>query len=199
MNNQILTVLYKSKHASNAKLSYFQKVQGIWTNPIKNVDAICGKNGFSNTKIEGDMTTPIGVFDIPFAFGTTDEKNLKIKYINVVNHVWVDDASSIYYNTIQEKNNNLLWYSSEQLNLPVYKYSLVVGYNTIKPKPNKGSAIFVHCKGTCPYTAGCIAIDEYVLKDIISLLNISEKPIIIIDSLDNINKIKEKVGVIFEE
>ncbi|CDC34519.1 ykud domain-containing protein [Anaerostipes sp. CAG:276] len=49
---------------------------------------------------------------------------------------------------------------------PHYYYGMFLNYNP-KHKYKKGSAIFLHCKGKKPYTAGCIAVSRKNMKKII--------------------------------
>ena len=51
---------------------------------------------------------------------------------------------------------------------PEYNYGLETDYNSSN-EPGKGSAIFIHCIGTKPYTGGCVAISE---ENMVKLLQI---------------------------
>ena len=48
----------------------------------------------------------------------------------------------------------------------VYNYALFIDYN-VDGVANKGSCIFLHCTGSAKSTAGCIAVDEAVMKQLI--------------------------------
>ena len=43
----------------------------------------------------------------------------------------------------------------------------MIGFNTDPVIAGKGSAIFLHCKGYNTYTAGCIAVDEKTMIEIL--------------------------------
>jgi L,D-peptidoglycan transpeptidase YkuD (ErfK/YbiS/YcfS/YnhG family) len=43
---------------------------------------------------------------------------------------------------------------------------MFIDYNA-EGTPNKGSCIFLHCTGKNKYTAGCVAIPEKMMKQII--------------------------------
>ena len=47
-----------------------------------------------------------------------------------------------------------------------YNYCMFIDYNA-EGTPNKGSCIFLHCTGKNKYTAGCVAIPEKMMKQII--------------------------------
>lgn len=57
---------------------------------------------------------------------------------------------------------------SENLQIPQYKHSVVMGVNKAKV-PGKGSAFFFHTTDGGP-TAGCVAIDDATLVQIIRWL-----------------------------
>ena len=145
-----------------------------------------GKNGFTNYKEEGDMCTPLGLFNLGFAFGT---KNLNISYPYyqiTENSYWVSDSNSKYYNNlveIKKENKKLLydyikvspkknWKSSEKLtDYPIqYELALVIEYNMNPIIPNKGSAIFFHIKNK-DFTHGCVSTTKENLLYIIKWLN----------------------------
>ena len=184
---QIITVSFENSENSKALFSVYEICGQSINTIIKNEIAFCGKNGFSKNKIERDTKTPIGVFKIPCGFGMPISENLNIDYAVIDEHVWVDDPNSNYYNTMQVKNDNKKWSSAELLDIPSYKYCLVVGYNYYNPVPGKGSAIFIHLKSDNDYTAGCIALDEEIILKTIKVLDETKNPEIIIDTENNIN------------
>lgn len=156
-------------------------------------DIAFGKNGLSSNKKEGDLTTPIGIFNISFAFGT--EKitcNLPFYIINE-NDYWITDSNSKYYNefirltTDKEYNDNYIYYVSkpdwknfEHLidYKDDYKLALVIEYNKNPKIKEAGSAIFLHIK-TKKATSGCLATTESNLKYIIKWLGKEKTKIII--------------------
>ena len=157
----------------------YEKNNHQW-NPIKNTSGYVGKNGVTIDKVEGDYCTPAGLFTLGFGFGT-DSIDAKIEYrlIND-NCYWVDDVNSPSYNRWVE-SENVTWSSAEHMiDYPqCYHYGIVINYNTDPIIPNKGSAIFLHCSnGT--YTAGCVAIAENEMLDIIKWINPDLTPMIII-------------------
>ena len=49
----------------------------------------------------------------------------------------------------------------------------------------RGSAIFLHCLGTTnPYTGGCVAIPENIMK--LVMQNVDPDCVVIIDTLENL-------------
>ena len=147
--------------------------KGILKFPKYNIEtmAYIGKNGVTNEKQEGDEKTPLGEFEL----GTILTTNPSIKNVDSIIPIqiteelyWVDDSQSKYYNqliNISEVKKD--WNSAEHLiDYPIqYEYLI-----EIKTNPNnisgKGSAIFLHCTNNKP-TAGCIAVNNKIMKKII--------------------------------
>lgn len=151
-----------------------------------------GKNGLGKLK-EGDNKTPVGTYNLQFAFGVNSISNSKLPYIKLdKNMYWVTDSKSKFYNEFikivnnKKDENNLYrsifinevdWKEAEHLiDYPIeYEYVIALDYNKEKIF-NKGSAIFLHCKNK-NYTSGCIAISKEELKYLISNLEKRNKNI----------------------
>ena len=133
-----------------------------------------GKKGTKNNKIEGDKTTPKGLFSLGKLYYRADkvkkpETKLKIKIIKK-NMGWCNDSRSKFYNSEVKINNN---YRYEKLFRNDYKYDyiLVINYN-LKKMPHKGSAIFLHLTKNYKPTVGCVALKE---KDFLIMLKLMNK------------------------
>ena len=134
-----------------------------------------GKKGLKKNKIEGDKSTPKGIFTIGTIYYRKDKvdkpsTNLKIKIIKQ-NMGWCNDPNNIKYN--KEVNRNKIK-NSEKLFRKDYKYNyiIVINYNAKKTIPYKGSAIFIHLTNNYNPTAGCIALKK---KDLLILLKLIKK------------------------
>ena len=120
-----------------------------------------GKNGKTTKKIEGDNKTPKGSYNLGPLYYRKDRlpKPLtKLKVIEIKkNFGWCDDIKSKFYNKPIKINNKI---RHEKLYRKDKKYDLLIPikYNSIKPKKNKGSAIFLHLTNNYKKTQGCIAI-----------------------------------------
>ena len=122
-----------------------------------------GKKGISKNKIEGDLQTPSGIFKLGNLYWRSDrikkpETKLFCKKIKK-NMGWCNDSNSIYYNKEIQINKKI---KHEKLYRHDYKYDLfiLVKYNYLKVKKNKGSAIFIHLTKNYKATSGCIAISK---------------------------------------
>ena len=70
------------------------------------------------------------------------------------------------------------------LNTDIYKYCLVIEYNTNPVVKGKGSAIFFHLGIKKPYfTLGCVAIYEENMKTMVNWLDPKQNPVIIMGNL----------------
>lgn len=91
--------------------------------------------GLTTNKTEGDHMTPEGTFPIYFAF-STKAKNTKIAFETISeDSVWVCDPESVYYNTLQSKNN------------PDKDWTDKGGAENMYPKFSKGSSNACICFG----------------------------------------------------
>ncbi len=144
-----------------------------------------GRNGITSSKTEGDDCTPVGIYNIGFAFGIND-LDIDFPYYKIDENIyWIDDINSKYYNcwvNIGDNVNNYIydymfnvsnkdWNSAEHLiDYPIYyEYGLVIEYNVDKRIPGKGSAIFFHIKDV--ETAGCIATNKEAMLDILNWID----------------------------
>ena len=137
-----------------------------------------GINGLNKTKIEGDKSTPVGIFSLGKLYVRTDRiRNLKtnFNYTSITKTMaWSDDSTSKDYNKLIKVNN----YHKEIMhrNDNIYDLILVVNYNIYPVIPSKGSAIFIHLsKGNYSPTQGCIALNKDDLIEILATLKPSDK------------------------
>ena len=136
-----------------------------------------GKNGLKKHKIEGDKTTPVGIFKINKLYYRADrvEKpitSLKTKIIKK-NMGWCNDPKNKLYNK-EIKINKLIKHEKLFRKDNMYDYFMVINYNQTKTISFKGSAIFLHLTKTYKPTAGCIAIKK---NDFLVLAKLIKKEI----------------------
>lgn len=167
MTDQIVLVEYTG--GSSATLSVHEKLGGVWTQLLE-TSAYVGKNGIGKTK-EGDKKTPVGTYNLNTPFGIKDDPGSILPYTKVTKyHYWCGSSSSEYYNKLVDSQVTGRSCTSSDEHLidykTVYNYCMFIDYNA-EGKPGKGSCIFLHCKGSKKYTAGCVAIGEESMKKII--------------------------------
>ena len=97
----------------------------------------------------------------------------KIKYIKITpNLYWIDDSDSAYYNQLVDITKvQKDWKHAEHLaEYPIqYEYAIEIKTNP-QNKPNRGSAIFIHCSNG-NQTAGCISIERNDMKKLIEMID----------------------------
>ena len=98
-----------------------------------------GKKGLKKDKIEGDKSTPKGIFTIGTIYYRKDKvdkpsTNLKIKIIKR-NMGWCNDPNNKFYNKEIKINKSI---SAEKLYRKDYKYDYVIPINYNTKKKSKG-------------------------------------------------------------
>lgn len=178
--SQIVGVKYSS--GSKATLTYYSKgTDGNWLKQYS-ASAYVGKKGIGKTK-EGDKKTPTGTFSLSTPFGIKADPGAAMGgYLKVTNDHYWSGQNGAYYNQLVDVSVNTAYKptkADEHLidYKGVYNYCLLIGYNA-SGTASKGSAIFLHCKGSNAYTAGCIAVAESVMVDLLKTLNAGAKIVI---------------------
>lgn len=163
-----------------------EKTDSIWRQAMEPMDAVIGRNGFAppGEKREGDGRTPSGLYMLGTAFGYAESAVTKMPYRQVVaNDLWVDDPNAPDYNRwVKQGETSAASYEKMKRDDNLYKYGIVIEYNTAPVIKNYGSAIFMHVwKGPGSTTAGCVAVSEENILKILSWLNPAANPVILIN------------------
>lgn len=163
--NQLLFV--QCTGGSKADVVYLKKnANGEWVVDMER-KADIGKAGLGKVK-EGDKKTPEGVFGVRQAFGILDNPGTAHKYYKVTKDTYCCGEHCKYYNTIIEASK--LNHKCRGEHLISYKPQYDYGFETTYNNDNvygKGSAVFVHVKGSKGFTMGCIGLDKDMMKHII--------------------------------
>jgi len=138
-----------------------------------------GKSGITNSKKEGDLSTPKGVFKLGILYYRKDRnqyfKTKLKKRIIRKNMGWCDDIKSKKYN---KEIYFPFKYRAEKLYRKdkIYDIFVNVKYNQAPITKGKGSAIFLHLtnKNYKP-TKGCIAIKKKDFLKILPLIKYNTK------------------------
>jgi D-alanyl-D-alanine dipeptidase len=195
-SQQLIMVVTPSWNERNGKLQRYQKDKhSKWIKVGKSIDIILGRNGLGwglglhaipkNAKYikkEGDGKAPAGLFSLGNGFGYQEFK-IDFPYQNYkrTDHC-VDDSKSQFYNTIVDSKKIKKDYKSfEHMRLKnnLYRYGITVNHN-----PNNiaqgGSCIFIHIKNnTGKGTAGCTAMKESEIIDILKWLQEKKRPLLL--------------------
>jgi L,D-peptidoglycan transpeptidase YkuD (ErfK/YbiS/YcfS/YnhG family) len=182
--DQAIVVWSSGQSGFDAKLTAWQRGSNGWNWVLGPIPAVIGPNGFapSGEKREGDGRTPSGTFRIGTAFGHDAALETKLRYRQATaDDFWVDDPQSPQYNRWLTGKPDAK--SFEKLRQPAYKYAAVIEYNTDPVVPGKGSAIFLHVwGGPDKPTAGCVAVSEDQLVELLRWLDKRQKPVIVLNS-----------------
>jgi L,D-peptidoglycan transpeptidase YkuD (ErfK/YbiS/YcfS/YnhG family) len=161
--NQLLFVQYTG--GSRADVLLYVKESGTWK-CILTCDGEVGKNGIDKVK-EGDKRTPTGTFRLTSGFGIQANPGTSMPYVRVNQYLyWCGD--SYMYNRLVDIRKHPHKCAGEHLidYTQCYAYGMFLDYNSTNT-PGKGSAIFLHCKGNSGYTAGCVAVSQQNMIEIL--------------------------------
>ena len=163
---QLLEVFDVQGSAGKARLTVGGKV-------LFTTDVFVGKNGLGKTG-EGDGKTPVGTLRPLSAFGIKPNPGTTMPYIDVKPTTYACDEDCEYYNKIIDTAETNHQCKGEEMYSyqPQYNYGIATDFNKACVYP-KGSAIFVHVKGTKTYTGGCIAFDEDRMVEILKNCDMS--------------------------
>jgi L,D-peptidoglycan transpeptidase YkuD (ErfK/YbiS/YcfS/YnhG family) len=160
---------------SSAKIDVFQRTTAGWQAVRTGIPAFVGENGMAPETHDGQAKTPMGVFSLDFAFGTAPNPGGGLQYVQVgPDHWWDGDMKSPTYNTMQMCEKSKCPFrtdrasGTENLEIPQYVHAVVMGVNKQRV-PGNGGAFFLHATDGGP-TAGCVAIDDGTLVEIIRWL-----------------------------
>lgn len=130
-------------------------------------DCFIGRDGTGKTR-EGDMKTPSDTMHILGAFGILPNPGTSMPYIDVTPSVFACGDREYYNLVIDTAELHHPNCNGEDMYhiRPHYNYGLITDYNRERIYM-KGGAIFIHCKGTNPYTAGCVALDEDKMRELL--------------------------------
>lgn len=170
---QLIIVEQTESNISTGKLFLFNKnIDNQWELVLE-CKALLGLNGIDKTR-EGDRKTPTGDFGVGRAFGAKDNPGAVIPYTKLTDTMYLCGDKEYYNQFIDiskldhqcsSKSEHLLDY------IPQYNYALIIDYNK-ECVYGKGSAIFLHCNGSNPFTLGCIGVTE---ENMIKILKCVDK------------------------
>ncbi|MFB3926850.1 MAG: L,D-transpeptidase [Syntrophales bacterium] len=191
---QVLIVSSNRPESFTARTYAFEKKNGSWRLVLTPAPSVIGAKGFAppGMKKEGDGKTPSGIFPLGAAFGYEKSVATQMPYRQAAqDDVWVDDARSGDYNRWVKKGETKAASFERMLRDDnLYKYGVVIEYNTNPVISGRGSAIFFHVwkSGEEP-TSGCVAMSESDILKILRWLNPAAKPLVIMGTVQTIMEI----------
>lgn len=175
--------------------------KGQWEYKMRPFEGNVGRNGIApvGEKREGDGRTPAGIFELKRSFGYPDKIDTMMAYHQLTeNDCWVEDPKSDHYNKwldyIPTENLSIDRMQREKSGAQptnLYKYGVVIEYNTDPIVKGNGSAIFFHIwRGQGMPTAGCVSMTEEKIAELLKMLDPKKNPITIIGTADEVSSVK---------
>ena len=196
---QCVVVVARDWNAKTGVLRAFERKssRSAWQMRGAAIPVVLGKKGLAlgrgllvfktADKVEGDNKAPMGIFRLGPAFGYAPKSAarwIQLSYVPLTAQTeGIDDPRSRYYNQLVDRAKvaKIDWHSSEQMlradNL--YKWGVVVAHNS-RATPGAGSCIFLHIwKDSRSATAGCTAMAEPDLVNLLRWLNPTARPVLV--------------------
>lgn len=188
VHTQAITVVPNTFDATRAQVTMWERVDSQWSKVEASMPAVIGRNGIAprDAKREGDGRVPSGMFDLRRAFGYDKSVDTGLSYRQVTSSdYWVDDPTSDEYNLWVSRSPKARSFETLRRNDDLYKYAVVIEYNTDPIVRGAGSAIFLHVwRNADTPTAGCVALAEENVRSILAWLNSEKDPVIFIQTHD---------------
>ena len=183
-SSQILIVRNVNPALVDAQVIALEKKNGRWQIPFPPMDGVIGKKGFASPgeKREGDGRTPSGMFPLGTVFGYEPSFPTRMPYRQAVDDdIWVDDVRADDYNRwIKRGTTKTSSFEKMRRGDDLYKYGIVIEYNTNPVMKGHGSAIFFHIwRGKGKSTEGCVGMSQENIIKIIRWLNPASRPLVV--------------------
>lgn len=187
-SSQCILVVNDGASSPYARVYALEKQEGAWRSVFSPMEAMIGKNGFAppGEKREGDCRTPSGIFPLGTAFGYDPSVETRMPYRQATaEDVWVDDPDADDYNRwVKKEKTKAASYELMRREDHLYRYGIVIEYNTNPVVKGHGSAIFFHVwMHKDESTHGCVALSEKDMLEILRWLDPGAKPLVVMGSV----------------
>lgn len=182
---QLVVVLAPEMNATFGILTRYEKENGEYNAVSSAIKVTLGRSGLGwehgnrVLKNEGDGRSPAGVFEIASTFGYDPIPNSRMPYWHANETlICVDDVNDTRYNAMAllEPQNPPKSFEPMRREDEVYRNGAVIAYNRERVS-GRGSCIFFHLNHPDGRpTAGCTAMEERPLLELIRWLNPLQKP-----------------------
>lgn len=192
-SSQILLVRSIDILSVDVQVLALEKINDRWQSPFAPMEGVIGMNGFAppGEKREGDGRTPSGIFPLGTVFGYEPSFPTRMPYRQAdADDLWVDDVHADDYNRwVKRGATRASSFERMRRDDDLYKYGIVVEYNTNPVIKDFGSAIFFHIwKGPGQPTEGCIALSENDLITVIRWLDPAARPLVVMGTKETIDR-----------
>ncbi|MEG3629491.1 L,D-transpeptidase family protein [Streptomyces poriticola] len=170
---QLITAVARHTGSTTGTVAWWHRERGRWVQ-AGSAPARFGVNGLvdGTKRKQGTSTTPTGLYDLPYAFGTEPAPpGTAYPYRPVHEDSWwcQDNASRSYNRWTEPRPADCAAAESEHLVTyrPQYTHALVIGFNYDRPVRGRGAGIFLHVNGRGA-TAGCVSVRADVMRRILA-------------------------------
>ncbi|MEC4018580.1 L,D-transpeptidase family protein, partial [Streptomyces sp. H27-D2] len=167
--------------STSGTVSWWQRRNGSWVRAGV-TPARFGGGGLTEgaTRAQGASTTPTGLYDLPFAFGTrTAPAGVSLPYRPVTDRSWwcQDNGSASYNRWVEPLPDDCSAQEAEHLASYGTQYgrAMVIGFNYAKPVKGRGAGIFLHVNGSGA-TAGCVSGPAAAMDAILAWTDRAARP-----------------------
>jgi L,D-peptidoglycan transpeptidase YkuD (ErfK/YbiS/YcfS/YnhG family) len=170
---QLITAEAPREDTTAGTLTWWDLRNGRWVR-AGSAPARFGARGLveGRARRQGTNTTPTGLYELPYAFGTAAAPaGTSMPYRRVGRDSWwCQDNASPSYNRWTEprpadcragESEHLIAYEKQ------YAYAFVIGFNYDRPVRGRGAGIFLHVNGSGP-TAGCVSVPAGAMRRILA-------------------------------
>ncbi|WP_338485767.1 L,D-transpeptidase family protein [Streptomyces sp. SCSIO 75703] len=178
---QLLTAVAPDLGSTSGTLTWWERRDGRWV-AAGTAPARFGARGLADGagRVQGTETTPTGLYDLPYAFGTAPApRGTAYRYRPVGPDSWwcQDNASGAYNRWSEPLAADCAAAESERLaDYPAqYAHALVVGFNYHRPVRGRGAGIFLHVDGRGA-TAGCVSVPADAMRSILRWADPAARP-----------------------
>ncbi|MFI8007232.1 L,D-transpeptidase [Streptomyces sp. NPDC086010] len=178
---QLITAEAPATGSTTGTVTWWDRGEDGWTE-AGSAPARFGAGGLTEgtTRVQGTNTTPTGLYDLPYAFGTgTAPPGTRYPYrLAGDGDWWCQDNESTSYNRWvrplpadcrAQESEHLAAYSTQ------YARALVIGFNYHRPVRGRGAGIFLHVDGKGA-TAGCVSVPAAAMDRILAWADPARRP-----------------------
>ncbi|MFC7307765.1 L,D-transpeptidase [Streptomyces monticola] len=171
--SQLITAVAPRSGATSGTVTWWERREGRW-HEAGSAPARFGAKGLveGTRREQGTDTTPAGLYDLPYAFGTkAAPAGTSTPYRPVRRDSWwcQDNRSRSYNRWTEPLAADCRARESEHLvdHARQYAHALVVGFNYERPVRGRGAGIFLHVNGRGA-TAGCVSVPAAAMRRILA-------------------------------
>jgi L,D-peptidoglycan transpeptidase YkuD (ErfK/YbiS/YcfS/YnhG family) len=190
---QIITVVAAGYTTTHATLTAWALSDACWHTALGPFPARLGAAGLHDHRVEGDGSTPTGVFGVgPVMYGNGPNPGTRYPYHALQCGDWWDgDPASPQYNMFVHvtcgsrppfaAGSEALWTVPD-----AYRSFAVIDYNTHPVVPGLGSGIFL-ADGTAMPTVGCVSLGPTDHDAVLGWLDPAARPLVVIGTAAEFN------------